>query len=203
MKNAAAYLLCGSAIVCLVASVAQCATPELKITDKVFFDVTIAGEPSGKLVFGLYGDIVPKTVENFKQLSAGAELDGQKIGYQGSVIHRVIPNFMAQGGDFTNGNGTGGFSIHGEKFDDENFIVKHTKRGQLSMANAGPNTNGSQFFITFVQTDWLDGKHVVFGELLEGDDTLARIEAVGSRSGKTSQKVVIAKSGILGRSEDL
>ncbi|KLU82105.1 peptidyl-prolyl cis-trans isomerase [Magnaporthiopsis poae ATCC 64411] len=160
---------------------------------KVYFDIQWAdqntpesGPPnSGRVVFELYDDIVPKTADNFKQLCAGfKDKDGSTIGYKGSSFHRVIPNFMLQGGDFTRGNGTGGKSIYGEKFADENFQVKHSKVGLLSMANAGPNTNGSQFFITTAITSWLDGKHVVFGEVIEGyDNVIKAVEAQGSQSG--------------------
>merc|ERR1719350_406343 len=171
------------------------------ITNKVFFDVEHDGNALGRITFGLYGKTVPKTVENFRALCTGNEGkttdDGIPMTYKGSKFHRVIPNFMLQGGDFTQGNGRGGVSIYGNKFKDENFKLKHTKPGLLSMANAGPNTNGSQFFITVVETKWLDGKHVVFGEVLDGMDLVKKIEALGSRSGTPSKEVKIADSGEL------
>jgi peptidylprolyl isomerase len=171
-----------------------------KITMKTFFDITIGGEKAGRIVFGLFGDTVPKTALNFKALCTGENGIGQSgkpLHYKGSIFHRIIPNFMIQGGDFTNGNGTGGESIYGMKFNDENFKVHHDRPGYLSMANAGPNTNGSQFFITTVETPWLNGRHVVFGKVIEGMDVVKKIEAVGSGSGKPSKEVVIVDSGEL------
>ncbi|TRV72972.1 peptidylprolyl isomerase [Streptomyces sp. 130] len=165
------------------------------MTSQVYFDITINDEPAGRIVFNLFDDIVPKTAENFRQLATGQN----GFGYKGSSFHRVIPEFMLQGGDFTRGDGTGGKSIYGNKFADENFQLKHTKPGLLSMANAGPNSNGSQFFITTIVTSWLDGKHVVFGEVADEDSMVLvkRIESLGSQSGRTQAKITIADSGVL------
>ena len=176
------------------------AEPLAEITNKVYFDITVDGKEAGRIVFGLFGKEVPKTVENFRALCTGENgmgTKGKKLHYEGSSFHRIIPGFMAQGGDFTDGNGRGGESIYGNKFDDENFNIKHTKPGLLSMANAGRNTNRSQFFITFIVTNWLDGKHTVFGEVIEGMDLVKELEQVGSQSGATSKKVTIAASGEL------
>jgi len=159
----------------------------------VYFDITIGDQPAGRIVFKLYDNVVPKTAKNFRELATHQH----GFGYTGSSFHRVIPQFMLQGGDFTKHNGTGGKSIYGEKFADENFQLKHTKPGLLSMANAGKNTNGSQFFITTVVTSWLDGAHVVFGEVVEGMEVVRAVEALGSASGAPKATIKIAHSGTI------
>ena len=164
----------------------------------VFMDITIGGKSAGRMEFELYADTVPKTAENFRALCTGEKgtgRSGKPLHFKGSTFHRVIPGFMCQGGDFTRGNGTGGESIYGAKFADENFQLKHTGPGTLSMANAGPGTNGSQFFLCIVATPWLDGKHVVFGSVTKGMDVVRAIEAVGSQQGKTSKTVLINDCG--------
>jgi len=173
--------------------------PEVQVNDSG--DVTSKGamlSQQGRINFKLYDDVVPKTVENFKQICKGGP-NGES--YKGTIFHRVIPNFMLQGGDFTRHNGTGGRSIYGEKFADENFQLKHDRPFLLSMANAGPNTNGSQFFITTVVTSWLDDKHVVFGQVANGDTesykVVRSIEACGSQSGSTKGNPRIVDCGVL------
>ena len=164
-----------------------------------FFEITIDGKAAGRVEMELFADTCPRTAENFLQLCVGTTSKaGKALAYKGSSFHRVIPGFMCQGGDFTTGDGRGGESIYGGKFDDETFAGKagkHFGRGTLSMANAGPDTNGSQFFLCTAATPHLDGRHVVFGQVVKGYDVIKKIEAVGSRSGQTSGKVVISNCG--------
>ncbi|GFH57655.1 hypothetical protein CTEN210_14131 [Chaetoceros tenuissimus] len=166
----------------------------------VFFDISIGGKPTGRIEMELNADVVPKTAENFRCLCTGEKgigRSGKLLHFKGCSFHRIIPGFMCQGGDFTRHNGTGGESIYGSKFDDENFQLKHTGAGILSMANSGPNTNGSQFFLCTAETSWLDNKHVVFGKVVSGMDVVSAIEQVGSDSGRTRVPVTIADSGQL------
>lgn len=171
---------------------------------RAFFDIQIGNESQGRVVFELYNDIVPKTCENFAALCTGEKSTlERKLAYQGSIFHRVIPRFMIQGGDFTRGDGTGGESIYGEKFEDENFQEKHTVPGLLSMANAGPNTNGSQFFVTTVATPHLDGKHVVFGRVIKGMNVIRAIEHLETGANdRPKVEASIAACGVLNEGED-
>ena len=159
----------------------------------VFLDLSANNNYLGRIIIELRKDIVPNTAENFRSLCVG----DRGITYKGSKFHRVSPQFMLQGGDITNHNGTGGMSIYGRSFNDENFILRHTSPGVLSMANSGPNTNSSQFFITTVITPWLDEKHVVFGNVIQGMDVVSIIESFGTQNGQTMQNIVIADCGQL------
>lgn len=167
--------------------------PKRRMKPRCFLDIKIGGESAGRIVVELAADIVPRTAENFRALCTGEK----GMGYKGCPFHRIIPQFMCQGGDFTNRNGTGGRSIYGNKFDDESFELKHRGPGTLSMANSGPNTNGSQFFICLDKTEWLNGKHVVFGRVVDGMDVVNKMEKCGTQSGKTSREVVIHDCGEL------
>jgi len=191
------------ALFSLIAAEAPPEPPAVKAgRSRVFFEVSIADKPAGRIEIELYNDVVPKTAENFRALCTGekgmAKTKPQiPLHYKGSGFHRVIPGFMLQGGDFTSGDGTGGESIYGAKFEDENFKEKHDRKYLLSMANAGKNTNGSQFFITVAPTPWLDGKHVVFGEVVgeKSQEIVNAIETQGTQSGKTKVKITITDSG--------
>ncbi|EON64914.1 hypothetical protein W97_04148 [Coniosporium apollinis CBS 100218] len=176
------------------------ASPSNPMNPVVYFDVAIGGQPVGRIQLELFVNVVPATAENFRRFCTGEYKDrnGRSQGYKGSIFHRVIPNFMCQGGDFVNGDGTGRVCIYGDSFDDENFELKHTKPGLLSMANSGPNTNGCQFFLTTVPTPHLDGKHVVFGQVIDGMDVVRTIENTPKGPGdRPLRDVVIVDCGQL------
>ncbi|XP_065215637.1 uncharacterized protein LOC135842185 [Planococcus citri] len=164
-----------------------------KKNPKVFFDITVDDKAIGQMIIELRADVVPKTAENFRALCTGEK----GFSYKGCPFHRIIPQFVCQGGDFINKNGSGGISIYGGKFEDENFTLKHEKPGTLSMANAGPNSNGSQFFITFAKAPMLDDKHVVFGNVIKGMDIIEKIEKLGTPEGEPKREVLIERCGQL------
>jgi len=188
MKTFAAFILLSVCLASIQAKNAKDATVTQSVTLSIEIDGKIENE---KITIGLFGKDTPKTVENFREICNGIDKDGKKLTYNGCPFHRIIPNFMIQGGDFTNKDGTGGRSIWGERFKDENFEVKHDV-GVISMANAGKDTNGSQFFITTAPTPWLDGKHVVFGRVIKGKDLVTKIESYGTQSGRPKARVSIA-----------
>ncbi len=168
-----------------------------KPTPVVYFQIKIEGILEGQVIFELFASIAPKTVENFRMLCLGTAVGsgGKPLCYRGNTVHRVIPGFMFQGGDIINENGTSGESIYGTTFPDENFFMKHSKEGVLSMANAGPNTNGSQFFVTFRACPWLDGKHVAFGQVIKGMEVVREVEKYGTNSGATLKRISIVECG--------
>eukprot|EP00941_MAST-03F_sp_MAST-3F-sp1_P002297 g2297.t1 len=174
-----------------------------KITDRVFFDVEVDDEPAGRIIFGLFGELAPRTAENFRKLCTGEVSIKTKSGdsfplhFKGSLFHRAIPKFMVQGGDITRHDGSGGWSIYGRFFDDETFELEHSGPGLLSMANSGKGTNSSQFFITTGKAHHLDGKHVIFGRVLDGVDTVQRIELAGTKFGEMQVKVKVVDCGII------
>jgi len=185
-------------LVVALCSLLICQTFAARVTEEVYFDFQINGQDAGRVKIGLFGDIVPKTVRNFVQLATkGTTFDGHSGRYQGSFIHRVIDNFMIQGGDFERGDGTGGFSMYGHAFDDENFRLKHTGPGMVAMANTGPQSNGSQFYITTVRAPWLDNTHVVFGKVTSGMDTVRLISRIQrDEADRPLAQVKIVRSGV-------
>ncbi|XP_010941302.1 peptidyl-prolyl cis-trans isomerase CYP21-1 isoform X2 [Elaeis guineensis] len=178
---------------------------EPEITHRVYFEVDIDGQRTGRIVVGLYGKVVPKTVENFRALCTGEKgkgASGKNLHYKGTPFHRIISGFVIQGGDIIHGDGKGSESIYGSTFPDENFTIKHSHAGIVSMVNSGPDSNGSQFFITTIKASWLDGEHVAFGKVIQGMDTVYAIEGgAGTYSGKPRKKVIIVDCGEIPRSK--
>ena len=187
---------------CLLIAFAFAETTIAPVTHEVYLDIDIDGKDAGRVYLALFGTVVPETVHNFVDICAGyvEAANGNYLSYDGTPFHRIINHFMAQGGDITKGDGTGGASIFGQKFPDENFQLHHDRDHVVSMANSGADTNGSQFFITFQKTPWLDGKHVVFGEVIDGFATLHKMEAAGTPNGKTKRSVVLRKCGVIEKS---
>jgi len=189
-------LILTSATLVFMSALVQAAKVPVDVTHKAIFDVSQGGAPLGQITIGLFGKLVPKTVRNFATFASPQGLKG--LSYANSKFHRIIKNFMIQGGDIVNGDGTGSISIYGSQFADENFDLRHTEPGMLSMANSGKDTNGSQFFITTVATPWLDGKHVIFGKVISGMNIVKALEASRTDSNdKPLQEVVITRTSVV------
>lgn len=201
MKNFFAIVSAAISIVTLFAVQANAMMDFEKITKKVFLDIEIEGGESGRITIGLFGITAPRTTDNFRALCTGEKgigKEGKPLHYKGAIFHRVVPKFMMQGGDITDNNGDGGESIYGKYFEDEHFALKHHGPMYVSMSNSGPNTNNSQFFITFKKAPWLDGKHVIFGKVIEGEKIVRLVEKEGNKKdGVPKSKITIVDSGEL------